>query len=99
MDRDDLRTMSIDPHLRKHPEVLRRLVYALREDHDQMMGLEREIDRLERGIRIRDHLLENSCHKRIGGILLDKIRYRVRRWTNTAPQAPMSDRKPRERVG
>lgn len=76
----ELWALADDPHLRQHPWILRKMAHALKGAQERQHGLQQTVDTLQNEIEARDHLLEHSCHKKLGAIVLDKIRYRIARW-------------------
>lgn len=76
----ELRAMADDRHLREQPWILRQLANAVLCRQEEAARMQQAIAGLHRRIAACDHMLKNSCHKSLGAIVRDKVRYRLERW-------------------
>ena len=72
----EIRTLSKDKHLRREPELLGKIAHSILNSYETINNYREEI-------KHKDFLLQNSCHKKIVPIIMDKIRYKLERWKNS----------------
>lgn len=76
----ELRALADDRHLRAQPWILRQLASAVLARQEEAARTQRTIAGLHDALARCDHMLQNSCHKSLGAIVRDKVRYRLERW-------------------